>query len=150
MSQHPPFLSESALLAIQWFILTCSELRFIFVSLEVDQQLLRQVENVWAGAGSTSPTGHFWWWGRCWKDATLIPERLYIPDIWRTAGRAHVPGGCRSVSCLGAGCDFLQPHLLLPVCQEVWDPLPTGTMLEQCWHNKLGEFGGEDFWYHGD
>lgn len=23
-------------------------------------------------------------------------------------------------------------------------------LLAQCWHNKLGDFGGEDFWYHGD
>lgn len=79
-----------------------SDLTFIFVSLELDQQLLRQVENVWARVGSTSPTGPFWWWVRCWKDATLIPGRLYIPDIWRTAGESTCPW--RMPHCFMSGC----------------------------------------------
>lgn len=33
---------------------------------------------------------------------------------------------CTGAYCLGAGCDFPQPHLLPPVCQEVCDPLTGG------------------------
>lgn len=40
---------------------------------------------------------------------------------------------------LCVGCDALQPHLLLPVCQEDSDPLTGGGR-----HSKLGELLVED------
>ena len=52
-------------------------------------------------------------------------------------GRAHT--SVRVTDCLDAGCYFFQLHLLLPVCQEVCDPL-TG---------ELGYVSEEDFWDDG-
>lgn len=43
----------------------------------------------------------------------------------------HPKGGG---GCPGFGCDFPQPHLLLPVCQEAADPLTGGVL-----HSVLGE-----------
>ncbi len=42
-------------------------------------------------------------------------------------GRAHIPEGAPSTDCPGAGCNFPQPLLLPPVCQEVCDPLIGGS-----------------------
>src|SRR4029434_382009 len=69
-----------------------------------------------------------------------VQSLVYREEQWGE----HTSLGGTSADCPGAGYNFSQPHLLLPVYQEVCNPLTGGGM-----HSELGEFGEEDFWDDG-